>query len=200
MPSRNVRYVLVDIATGFVESRASVPRDMFDGMQPPEGKRLVVPADGVVPGERVKLDLRKVRKPINFVSSIADVQTAWRSDDEVPADLQFATTKGETIEALDRSYAERIEKVRGPLAALHAEKRRQAETGGGPLVADEADRLAVLANAAAEDERIAGIERQRRAVKAAVKAATTDDEIKAALASATGDDPKANLLTYGEPT
>ena len=200
MPSRNVRYVLVDIATGFVESRASVPREMFDEVQIPEGRRVVVPADGIVPGERVKLDLRKVRKPINFVASIADVQTAWRNDDEVPADLQFEITKAETIDELDWTYAERIEGLRGPLAALHAEKRRQAETGCGPLVADEADRLAILANAAVEDERIAAIERQRRAVKAAVKAATTDDEIKAALASATGDDPKANLLTYGEPT
>jgi MoxR-like ATPase len=87
------------------------------------------------------------------------------------------------IADLDQIYSERLAEIAGPLAAIHAEKRRQAEAGGGPLVADEADRLAILANAAAQDEAVAAIERERREVKALLRAAKSRNELAAIEAS-----------------
>lgn len=180
--ARNIRYLLIDASTGFIVSSHSVPPKLFRPADIPEGQRVVVPDNGVLPAGAARLDLRKVRKPINHVASVDHVMASWRRD-ETPESHRLEIVRGEAIDRLDRDHAARIAGVAGPLGALHAEKRRQAEAGDGPLVADEADRLAILANATQQDERLAAIERDRRAAKAAIRAATTEDEIKAALAA-----------------
>lgn len=173
--------MLVDIETGFVDQRVSVPQSQFEDHQPPDGKRMVVPADGIIPVGRIRLDMRKVRQAITQVGCIAEVQSSWRPK-ALPERHCLDIARADAIAALDASAARRIDALRGPLATLHAEKRRQAEAGGGPLVAGETDRRAILANAAAEDEAVAAIERERRALKARLRAARTEDEIKAILA------------------
>lgn len=87
----------------------------------------------------------------------------------------------------DRRCMKRIDAARGILASLHAEKRRQAAVRQAhdpalmPLVADEADRLAILANAAKEDEAVAAIETERRQIKAALKSAKSKTAVREAL-------------------
>ena len=176
--------------TGVVTLRGSVPARLFASVDVPAGHRLVKPLDGIVPAGMVRLDLRKIRRERNEVSTIESVMAA-RQPDGLSSEQLLEVSRAKALAAVDQSYGLRMQSITGPFATLHAEKRRQAEAGGGPLVLDEADRLAILANAAAEDEAVGTIERQRRAVKAALKAATTEDEIKAALASAAADDPKA---------
>lgn len=157
------------------------PNEMF----PPDiasGTRIVVPSDGKGPETDVRVDLRKVREPVNHVPSVEDVLTAWRPD-PMPAHVILDVERRKRIAEMDRIYAERLSEIVGPLAAIHAEKRRQAETGGGPLVADEADRLAILANAAAQDEAVAAIERERRELKALLRAAKSRNELAAIEAS-----------------
>ncbi len=162
---RNVDYVLVDIATGFVTGLFSVPGRLFDPVVP-AGMRMVVPADGILPkGERVKIDLRKVRREIVAVESIEAVRLSWR-ESQISDEIRFEQRLTVALGVVDRDFAGRIASLAGPLSALHTEKRRQAEAGVGPLVADEADRRAILVNAKAQDETIASIDRERRAIKA----------------------------------
>lgn len=194
--SRNVRYVLVG-ADGFVTRRFSVPAGLVPG-EPPEGQRIVIIGDGILPRGRAKLDLRKIRKPVNVVASIGAVRSSWRAPEPSPEDRLEERRHG-AIGRLDRDCAARAASIAGPLAALHAEKRRQAEAGAYdratmPLVADEADRLAILRRAQDEADAIAAIERRRRTIKAALKAAKTEDEIKAAMAVAS-DDPKEGFFS-----
>lgn len=85
---------------------------------------------------------------------------------------------------LDRLYADRIAAVMGPFAALHALKREQALAGGGPLVADEADRLAIIAAVDAEMARLADLETRRLAFRARIRAAQSNAEISVVLAEA----------------
>jgi hypothetical protein len=180
MSSRSTFYLAVD-SEGRVVSHNRIPNEMF----PPDiaaGTRIVVPADGKGPETDVRVDLRKVREPVNHVASIEDVLTAWRPD-PMPEHVIVDMERRKRIADLDQIYSERLAEIAGPLAAIHAEKRRQAEAGGGPLVADEADRLAILANAAAQDEAVAAIERERREVKALLRAAKSRNELAAIEAS-----------------
>lgn len=182
---RNIRCIFVDAATGFIVNRQSLPPRLFPPAIP-EGQRLVVPADRKIPTGPARLDLRKVRQPINHVASIDDVMAIWRPAAPSEAHrLDFERAKA--IDALDGCFAARINAARGPMAAIHAEKRRQAEAGGGPLVADADDGAAILANAAREDEALAAIERERRKAKALLRAAKTEAELRGALATIEAD-------------
>jgi MoxR-like ATPase len=130
--------------------------------------------------------MRTVKRGINAVATIADVVTDWRPR-EMPGNLAFDHKRGLLIADLDKAYAAHLSSIIGPLAHLHTEKRRQAEAGGGPLVADAEDRLAILANAARQDEAIAEIERARREEKAKIRAMTTLEEIEGYQISRPGD-------------
>ncbi len=67
--------------------------------------------------------------------------------------------------------------VRSPICMLRS---CEAEAGGGPLIADEDERQAVLAKSAEEQAMVAGIERERLEKKAAIRAATTVEDVKTA--------------------
>ena len=95
---------------------------------------------------------------------------------------------------LDTEYAAHFAVVRGPLAVVHSEKRRQAEAGSGALIADEDDRVAILAAAAAEDIILAEIEGARRAKKAALRAATSMEELNSIMAATDVADKKGSKL------
>lgn len=84
------------------------------------------------------------------------------------------------IAAIDEHFTARILAIVGPLAALHALKRAQAEIGQGVLI--DGDREAILARAAEQDERLAVIDRQRRSLKERVRLAASAAAIRAALA------------------
>lgn len=173
---KNVGYVLVDAETGYSTSVHSVPVKRFTA-NVPEGQRMVVPADGVLPRNQMRVDLSQVDRELVAVHSMSDVHVGSRA--ELPFEIVVAKAIGE----IDRLFASRLAGLCGPLAAIHAEKRRQAEAGGGPLIKDEADRQAIIANAAAQDEQIAKIERERRAIKAALRAATSEDEVQAIVSA-----------------
>lgn len=178
----SVRFIYIDASTGFVVSRQMLPA--LPG-EPPEGQRIVVPADGKLPSAAARIDLRRARKSVNHVASIDDVLASWRPPE--PSEIELLLqAKHAAIAAVDRDYAERIASIQGPLSSLHAEKRRQAEAGGGPLILDESDRLSILANAAEEDEKVAAIDLERRTIKARLKAASTVDEIEAIMQTSQG--------------
>lgn len=80
------------------------------------------------------------------------------------------------LDLIDRHYAARIDTVLGPMAALHMLKRI---VPAGELVAD---REAILQRAAEQDAELAAIDRERRDLKAAVRAAVSSTEIKALIA------------------
>ncbi|UVK45383.1 hypothetical protein BPNPMPFG_000913 [Mesorhizobium sp. AR07] len=85
---------------------------------------------------------------------------------------------------IDWHYARKINDLIGPLGALHQRKVARAMVGrklGGPLIVDEADRLAIVAEAAKQDEAIAALDAERRRMKAGVRAATTAAEINVIL-------------------
>lgn len=91
----------------------------------------------------------------------------------------------EAEDRIDRVYAKKINDLIGPLGRLHQRKAERAILGrklGGPLVADEADRLAIIAAATKQDEAVAALDVERRQMKADVRAATTAAEIHALLA------------------
>lgn len=185
--SRNIRYILIDATTGFIITYMSVPpATILEDQTVPDGQRMVIPEDGIIPKGMIKIDLRKCKGTINRVESIASVQASWRPK-PIPAKHFLRIRQADEIARIDQIYADRIAQVAGPLNAVHAEKRRQAELGSFnpeimPLIVDEQDRLAVLANARVQDERIAEIETCRRKIKAALKTSTSEDEINAALA------------------
>ncbi|MCO6050830.1 hypothetical protein NGM99_13685 [Mesorhizobium sp. RP14(2022)] len=94
--------------------------------------------------------------------------------------LSLAVLDAET--RIDQWFAGRIAMLIGPMAPLHALKRAQAETGGGALVADDADRQAILARAAEQDAQLAALDAQRRELKAQVRAAANPEQIAVPLA------------------
>lgn len=176
MSTRSIFYLVVN-GEGHVISQCLIPKGMF----PPEiaeGTRIVVPADGKGPSGEVRVDLRKLRKPINHIASLGEALTSWRPE-QPSVGVYLDAKRQQRIAALDQAYAERMAELAGPLASLHAEKRRQAEAGGGSLVSDDADRLAILENAARQDALLAELERQRRSAKAQLRAAATEDELDA---------------------
>lgn len=86
---------------------------------------------------------------------------------------------------IDRVYAKKINDLIGPLGRLHQRKAERAMAGPkrcGPLIVDEADRLAIIDAATKQDEAVAVLDVERRQLKAAVRAATTAAEINAILA------------------
>lgn len=89
--------------------------------------------------------------------------------------------KGRVLASIDAHYGRLFAAEIGPLAAIHSLKAAQAEAGGGPLVQDEDDRQAILSNASALADRLAPIERERRAVKAAIRNADTFEAMTAAV-------------------
>ena len=191
---QNISYVLID-ADGFVAEIRSMPEVVAT-----DGKRVVILADGVLPTTtQLRVDLRKVRKPVTTVARLADVLLA-RPDAQTPDEHRTELARGAAIAELDDRYALKLRLLTGPLSSLHAEKRRQAAAGGGPLVADEADRLAILANAARQDAAVAELERQRRCLKARLKAAATPAEIEAVLATPLDGDTKSASLPMATRT
>lgn len=78
-------------------------------------------------------------------------------------------------EAVDRHFAQLISVELGPLGALYARKRAQAEAGTGALL--DGDREAILARAAEQDERVAKIDRERRDLKRRLRAAATAADV-----------------------
>ncbi|MBN8241857.1 hypothetical protein JF546_02390 [Nitratireductor aquimarinus] len=80
------------------------------------------------------------------------------------------------LDLIDRYYAARIDAVLGPMAALHILKRI---VPAGELVAD---REAIVQRATEQDAELAAIDRERRDLKAAVRAAASSNEIKALIA------------------
>lgn len=178
---QNVNYVLVD-ADGNVAEICSVPPELF-ASEPPEGRRIVVLADGVLPTTiQLRVDLRKARKAITTVATLDDI-LLQRQASPIPEEHRIEIKRGAAIAELDRRYALKIQALAGPLAGLHAEKRRQAEAGGGALVDDEADRAAILARAAEQDTRLAELDRRRRALKDEIRAAGTVEAVQAILAN-----------------
>lgn len=84
---------------------------------------------------------------------------------------------------IDEHFAALIAADIGPLGALHMLKRMQAKAGVGPLLDGVADAVTVLARSDEQDERLADLDRQRRQMKAKVRAATSAAKIKELLAS-----------------
>lgn len=189
-----VAYILVDDSTGHCLTVGSVPQRFFP-RPVPSGQRMVVLTDGKVPSTtQLRVDLRKVRQPLTFVARLDDVLACRQPEIRQPdAALEIIMRRHEALGRLDREFARRMAEIAGPLADLHAAKRRQAEAGGGPLVADDADRLAILDNAARQDAALAALESDRRAVKAAIRAAATAGEIDAALAAFSHDEKGTGL-------
>ncbi len=175
-----VAYILVDETTGHVLSAGSVPKRFFP-RPVPSGQRMVVLGDGKAPNTtQLRVDLRKVRQPMTFVERVDDVLACRQPEVRQPdAAIEIIMRRHEALGRLDREFARRMAEIAGPLADLHAEKRRQAEAGGGPLVADETDRLAILDNAAQQDTALAALETERRAIKALIRASTTLDDLHA---------------------
>lgn len=189
-----VAYILVDGTTGQVLQSVSVPQRFFP-RPVPAGQRMVVLGDGKAPSTtQRRVDLRKVRQKMTFTATLDDVLAA-RQPEIRPrsAVIELMMQQSAAVGRLDREFVRRMEDLAGPLASLHAEKRRQAEAGGGPLVADEADRLAILENAARQDAALAALETKRRAIKAAIRAAATAGEIDAALAAVSHDEKGSGL-------
>lgn len=91
-----------------------------------------------------------------------------------------AIARDPALTAIDKHFAKLIAAEIGPLGALHALKRAQAEAGVGALVAD--DRDAVLVRAAEQDARLAEIDQVRLSLKRRVRAASAAAEITAILA------------------
>ncbi|SDA39043.1 hypothetical protein [Mesorhizobium qingshengii] len=95
------------------------------------------------------------------------------------------TLRPEAEDRIDRVYAKKINDLIGPLGRLHQRKAERAILGrdlAGPLIVDEADRLAIIAAATKQDAAVAALDVERRRMKAAVRAANTAAEIKAVLA------------------
>lgn len=175
-----VAYILVDETTGHVLSAGSVPQRFFP-RSVPSGQRMVVFGNGKAPNTtQLRVDLRKVRQPMTFVERVDDVLACRQPEIRQPdAALEIIMRRHEALGRLDREFARRMDEIAGPLADLHAEKRRQAEAGGGPLVAGEADRLAILENAANQHAAIAALEAEYRTIRARLKAVATLAELEA---------------------
>lgn len=84
-------------------------------------------------------------------------------------------------EVIDRHFARLVATEIGPMGAIHARKRAQAEAGSGALL--DGDREAILARAAEQDERLAVLDRDRRAIKASVREAATSADIAAIVST-----------------
>ncbi|OQM75604.1 hypothetical protein BFN67_17685 [Pseudaminobacter manganicus] len=79
---------------------------------------------------------------------------------------------------VDEHFSKQINALIGPFGVLHAVKRLQAEFGGALVDGDRED---ILARAAEQDAAIAILDKQRRGIKARLRAAKTSIEINAIL-------------------
>ncbi len=182
---RNINYVVIDAETGLVKEVVSIPPDQFPLREATKTERIVVPADGILPGEPVRFDLRKVRKTVNAVETLAGIMS--KANPEPIAEVHRVNVRRNAqLRSIDALYADRMSRLLGPLGFLHAEKLRQAEAGGGPLIVDETDRQAILANAEAESKAIAALEQERRSFKVQLRSALTIDQIEAIMPQLTG--------------
>jgi hypothetical protein len=78
---------------------------------------------------------------------------------------------------IDDFFASKFHEIMGPMAALHALKRMQAEAGADGALID-GDRHAILDRAADQDAKVAALDRRRRDWKARIRAAATEREIE----------------------
>jgi hypothetical protein len=92
---------------------------------------------------------------------------------------RLAIRRDRALDQADRHFAALLTDVIGPFAEVHRMKREQAEAGGGSLIADEAERQAVLEKAADQAARLTEIETRRMAAKRAIRAAGSKEEIAA---------------------
>lgn len=100
---------------------------------------------------------------------------------EEPA-LELETLRQRALDRVDAHYAAVISSIYGQFPWAHQAKLEQARAGGGPLVADEEDRLAIIAKAADQLELLEHIEPERIAMKRAVREAESIEALEAATA------------------
>lgn len=189
----NLRFLVVG-NDGYTRKWMSLPESEF----PPEldeDERIVVP-DVMPSGQVSRLDMRKVRRAINRVGSINDVMA---KAEPVPAAILLDKAISDKCLEIDQQFAALIAQLVGPFAALHAEKRRQAEAGGGPLVAGEEDRLAILERVAEQDAALSTLDANRLKLKAAVRAAKSPEAVQTVSLEPSGDDRKIAALFAATP-
>lgn len=170
-----VNFVVYDPATRRLHHSGRCPADVLD-----------IQADGIANAEVMKVD----ELPEN--NSDVLVHRGWRRcvsrllrDTEMDARLALLVIEAEA--RIDAHFSARIAQVIGPLGQVHALKRAQAEAGAGPLVADEADRAAILVRASEQDAELAALDAERRALKARVREAADPQQIEAPLALLTAE-------------
>jgi hypothetical protein len=179
--SRNIFYLVVDYA-GTIQSMGSVPASRFEDIKLEKRRRLIIPEDGKPPeNAAAKLNVKGLPTGVISVPSLAEITIPVEPPS---AEVVLELRRSETLAIVDAFFASAFASIRGPLAELHAEKRKQAEAGGGPLIVDEEDRVAILAKAKAQDDQIAKLEQERRTTKAALVAAVTIEEIAAIIGAA----------------
>lgn len=174
-------YVVVSLSDGSIRSMGETRLDRVPLHTGDDPTLRALAVDAVRSGDW-RVDLRRLCKDPLHRYAFDDLMVERRlGKTEQTAAVDRA--KVEALAAIDATFAVRIAAIVGPLAALHAEKRRQAEAGGGPLIDGETDRAAILAKAAEQDARVAELDRERRAMKARVRAGATAAEINAILAT-----------------
>jgi len=85
--------------------------------------------------------------------------------------------KAETM--VDAAYADKISAVLGPVSIIHLIKRLTATSGTTSLLVDDKD--AVLQKAAEQDDLLATLDRERRAIKQQIRAAGSISDVKTIL-------------------
>jgi hypothetical protein len=159
-----------------------VPASRFEDIKLEKRRRLIIPEDGKPPeNAAAKLNVKGLPTGVISVPSLAEITIPVEPPS---AEVVLELRRSETLAIVDAFFASAFASIRGPLAELHAEKRKQAEAGGGPLIVDEEDRVAILAKAKAQDDQIAKLEQERRTTKAALVAAVTIEEIAAIIGAA----------------
>jgi hypothetical protein len=171
---RTVAYVLIG-PDGEVVERHRCMRDRVPEAAP-EGHKIVVMADGSLPPAEAKFDGRKIRKARTEIATVEEGLSANQRP-AVPEDALVRKKQRAALGRVDQEFARRYAEILGPFAAIHAEKLRQAQAGGGPLIADEQERQDVLTKAAEQEELLVAVEKERMAAKAALREATTLGEI-----------------------
>lgn len=175
--NKNITYVVIG-SDGLVKRRASTPESRLP--TPNQGDKIVVFEDKRLPFAGAKFDLRKLRNDVNTLESFERGLTKTSKPVQLTPEMIFRKKVRRALESVDAQFAQAYKDIKGPMADIHAEKKRQAETGGGPLIASEEERQIVLTNAAAEDEQIATMERIRLETKARIREAKTLEELRLA--------------------
>lgn len=174
----NVYYVEVDF-DGVVTRRCIVPARFFKGTCP-ENRRIVVVEDEILPPTSTILDNSKITSSLLAVRSISELQPSILEQTR-SVEARLAQKKILALQEVDKKYANKFTKIQGPFATLHAEKLRQAREGGGILIQDESDRLAILENAEKEQQKLADLESKRREIKAALRLVATEEDLNTVL-------------------